>query len=500
MTEDPELALLSMADIARLAGQSRATVGNWKIRETDFPAPHSRGPRGPLYERAVVLTWLTEKGRLAKGAPSESRLFQLVHGMAQHQRGEGLYVAMLVAALRHLMEEADFEELASAQPEHMEARVRRAIDTWFPYAAELMPRDPLPDRGISEIMEAIAEGPPENARTVFEAMLYSWTQIQDTIGPNYSTPEAVRSVISALVGGGLTYDPAMGTGATLVELAENPAVDLPVFGQESDRMAWALAKLRCLVHGIEAEFQLGDVLTYDRFLDVRFDTIVCDPPWNMRIPDAATSAADPRWVWGEPSPMDANMAWVQHCLYHLNDGGRAILVLPPGAAFAKGRNSRVLQGIIKSGYLDAVISLPSGLYASTSIACNVLVFVKGRATDKGKPASTLMVNLEDAELEPTRPEKSLPEQAIEELHELYWGQRVAGEISSPIASLVPYDELVENGFDASPRRYVRPPRHRVGRDELLARRKELAVELATALGECDEADAHLTRLIKGDPQ
>ena len=51
--------LVSMADIARLAGQSRSTVGNWKAREADFPTEDSRGPRGPLYERESVIAWLT---------------------------------------------------------------------------------------------------------------------------------------------------------------------------------------------------------------------------------------------------------------------------------------------------------------------------------------------------------------------------------------------------------------------------------------------------------
>ena len=41
------LDLISMADIARLAGQSRATVGNWKSRNPeDFPPERGRGLAG----------------------------------------------------------------------------------------------------------------------------------------------------------------------------------------------------------------------------------------------------------------------------------------------------------------------------------------------------------------------------------------------------------------------------------------------------------------------
>ena len=53
--------LISMADIARLAGQSRATVGNWKSRNPDFPPERGRGPRGPLYDRAEVTSGLSSR-------------------------------------------------------------------------------------------------------------------------------------------------------------------------------------------------------------------------------------------------------------------------------------------------------------------------------------------------------------------------------------------------------------------------------------------------------
>ena len=42
------LDLISMADIARLAGQSRATVGNWKSRNPDFPPNAAAVPRTAL--------------------------------------------------------------------------------------------------------------------------------------------------------------------------------------------------------------------------------------------------------------------------------------------------------------------------------------------------------------------------------------------------------------------------------------------------------------------
>ncbi len=67
-----------MADIARLAGQSRATVGNWKSRNPeDFPPERGRGLRGPLYDRAEVTAWLESTNRLDKRSPEVTAVWHL---------------------------------------------------------------------------------------------------------------------------------------------------------------------------------------------------------------------------------------------------------------------------------------------------------------------------------------------------------------------------------------------------------------------------------------
>lgn len=61
-----QLDLISMADIARLTGQRRATVGNWKARHTDFPPARGHSARGPLYDPGEVTAWLVSTNRLYK--------------------------------------------------------------------------------------------------------------------------------------------------------------------------------------------------------------------------------------------------------------------------------------------------------------------------------------------------------------------------------------------------------------------------------------------------
>ncbi|MFD4794046.1 substrate-binding domain-containing protein, partial [Streptomyces anulatus] len=39
-----------------------------------------------------------------------------------------------------------------------------------------------------------------------------------------------------------------------------------------------------------------------------------------------------RWEYGLPARAEAELAWVQHALAHLREGGTAVLLMPPAAA------------------------------------------------------------------------------------------------------------------------------------------------------------------------
>src|SRR5690348_15027092 len=73
----PELASLTAADIARLAGVTRATVSNWRRRHPDFPAPSGGTDASPAYDRTEVEAWLASRGALPE-LPPEERLWHAV--------------------------------------------------------------------------------------------------------------------------------------------------------------------------------------------------------------------------------------------------------------------------------------------------------------------------------------------------------------------------------------------------------------------------------------
>lgn len=51
------------AEIARMAGVTRAAVSNWKARGLGFPAPVAYGPHGALYDRDEAAAWVAQRPR-----------------------------------------------------------------------------------------------------------------------------------------------------------------------------------------------------------------------------------------------------------------------------------------------------------------------------------------------------------------------------------------------------------------------------------------------------
>ena len=314
----------------------------------------------------------------------------------------------------------------------------------------------------------------------------------------FTTPEGLRALMVELAGSGQSvYDPCCGTGRLLLDVLRRQVVGQGrVCGQERNEWVWAMCQLNLTVHGVEAEIELGDVLVDDAFPDEQFDRVVANPPFGMRLPETAALADDPRWIWGEPGVGDASLAWVQHCLYHLTDRGRAVIALPPRVLFEKGRAARTMQGIIKAGFLDAVIALPPGLLAYTPIPCVVLVLVKGRRTVKGRPAPTLMVDLSSVELHGNLKKKSLDSELIGSVGDLYRSWQNGFPPEFELASEAEYEALAANDFDLSPQRYVVPPGDAVDSVELGELYEVLTRDLATAVATSTAADEHLMDLLR----
>lgn len=498
MTEET-FDLISMAEIARIAGQSRSTVGNWKARDPDdFPAERGRSTRGPLYDRGEVTAWLVATNRLDAHRSEVAVLWDVANQFRGELATEDVLPLALI--LLALMAEAPsgWADLRSGQ-EHIDEMLRSLVREHLPDAEILLPSSGVPAQPLMRAIDIVAQLDPAHVAALTDAALEHAAQALGHRGGEFLSPRSIRSLVIAIAQpAGTVYNPGTGAGQLLVNAADasGEPQSTVLVGQEINLQSRAIARLNLELHDLRGDIALGDIFTDDRHPDLRADVVLSVPPWNQKIADAERLRDDPRWIWGEPGSSDGNSAWVQHCLAHLAEDGRAVLVLPTSVLFEGGRGGRIRQRIVKSGLLDAVVALPPKLFSWTAMSCAVLVFRRGRAEVGGKPAPTLMLDLTTQADSSERGSNELSDAVIDDVGELYgrWVQGNSPDVQ--YAAVANYDAIVANDFVIDPGRYLSLPAVEIDRDEIMRRERELVERLSSLSSASRDADDHLRSLLE----
>ncbi|MFG2314322.1 HsdM family class I SAM-dependent methyltransferase [Streptomyces tendae] len=356
---------VTAAGIARLAGVGRAAVSNWRRRHADFPRPVGGTETSPSFALVDVEAWLRAQGKLAEVPPRE-RVWQQLAG-----HPEGPAAALVHAGCALLLvhdrptlwleasagsDERLADLLPAALDQVLDARFgpgpERAVTT--PAGPSLLPSAPLL-RGAAEL----AAGP--GARKAYEFLL---GRHLDANPRQYTlTPDPLAELMAELAGPARTVlDPACGTG-TLLRAATAAGTARPgqeLYGQDSDPVLAALTALRlALSTDAAVRIAAGDSLRADARPGLRADAALCHPPFNERNWGHDELAYDPRWEYGFPARTESELAWVQHALARVRDGGTVVVLMPPAAA-SRRSGRRVRADLLRRGALRAVIALPAG--------------------------------------------------------------------------------------------------------------------------------------------
>jgi len=291
-------------------------------------------------------------------------------------------------------------------------------------------------------------------------------------GGEFFTPSMVSELLARLVKpqeNDRIYDPTCGSGSLLIRVVNQmPSRKVAVYGQERNGQTHSLALMNMYLHGIEdAKIQWGDTLSNPLHLEddklMKFQVIVANPPfsldkWAMGFADATKTDGDKpfkmeasldpyrRFEWGVPPTSKGDYAFVQHMLYSLAENGRMAVILPHGALFRGGRESRIRQQIIDLNLLDAVIGLPKGLFFGTGIPACVMVFKKNRTRHE-----VLFIDTSGEEhYENGKNQNQLRDSDIQKIVETYDAFKVEDRYSY-VASV---GEIKENEYNLNIPRYV----------------------------------------------
>jgi type I restriction-modification system DNA methylase subunit len=114
------------------------------------------------------------------------------------------------------------------------------------------------------------------------------------------------------------------------------------------------------------------------------DFILANPPFNLSDWGADKLQTDVRWKYGVPPAGNANFAWLQHMIHHLNAKGRMGMVLANGSLSSQsGGEGAIRQAIIEDDLVEGIIAMPTQLFYTTQITVS-LWFLNKKKAQKGK--------------------------------------------------------------------------------------------------------------------
>ncbi|MCP5159436.1 MAG: SAM-dependent DNA methyltransferase [Gammaproteobacteria bacterium] len=217
---------------------------------------------------------------------------------------------------------------------------------------------------------------------VFEYFLGEFALAEGKKGGQFYTP---RSVVELLVEmlepyKGRVLDPCCGSGGMFVQSEkfvadhQGKVNDISIFGQESNQTTWRLAKMNLAIRHIDSsqvKWNNEGSFLNDAHKDLKADYVIANPPFNDSDWSGDLLRKDGRWQHGTPPTGNANYAWIQHFLYHLNPNGQAGFVLAKGALTSKSSGEGdIRKQLIEARLVDCIVNLPAKLFLNTQIpAC-----------------------------------------------------------------------------------------------------------------------------------
>jgi len=392
--------LVSAGEIAEMAGVGPSAVSNWRRRHTDFPAVAEENPAGDLFRHSEVVEWLRANGKRVRptAGPVERTVRELANGIrGLVSPGDAPQILLQLLYLKSLS-----RGLIEGDPKYVDLWHNLSVspedpfDVWYRAvggtgsgnditARALRPSESIKGTSLRTLLHwfdrpDLALTPPGDLSA---AILNEFVGSRGRFQENFTSSDLASIMIGLLEPiDGSVYDPACGSGMLLAAAWKNRSSDaVKLFGQELTEGSWRLGYLNLSLQGAKFDLRTGDTLQDDQFWSLRADRIALDPPLGLKTGARTTDAEDPRWTFGPPPKSNAELAWIQHLVFHLADDGIGAAIVSPGTLFRRpSQEADIRKGIIQSGLLDAVIQLPGGVLAGTSIPPALLLFDRGRGT------------------------------------------------------------------------------------------------------------------------
>lgn len=447
-----EAGTITSTGIAKLAGVGRAAVSNWRRRYADFPQPVGGTSTGPVFELVAVQKWLSVQGKLPATDDARKVWREIEAVSGGPDLGEALWLAGLCLLRRPA---GDGSGLPT--PDALVHAVREVDES----AADLfhggMPNE-WSRRQRAVVAAAATLASKSNSAAVFEDLFSLYVATRGSAS-DHVTPPAVATLMLTLAGpADRVLDAACGTGALLMEAiaAHGGRGRIECFGQDANATAARITQIRLLLAmlsrgQVRATVRVGDSLRSESFPRQLADLVVSNPPFGLHDWADDQLAYDPRWEFGVPPRTEPELAWVQDALAHLEPGGLAVLLMPPGAAW-RSAGRRIRAELLRRGALRAVIGLPPRLVPATSVGLQIWILRRPR---DGAVGDRLLVVDTTAAGQGARPDiAEVIDTAVTAWRAFDRDPGSLEQEQSGVCRSVPVIDLLDEDVDVSPARHL----------------------------------------------
>ena len=312
----------------------------------------------------------------------------------------------------------------------------------------------------------------------------------------FYTPAQVSKLLAKLLDpkpGDRIIDPTCGSGSLLIKLAhEVGSNNFSLYGQEINGSTWALARMNMFLHEIDdATIEWGDTINNPKLLDdgqlLKGNIVGANPPFSLDKWGADTAGADQfnRFHRGIPPKSKGDYAFITHMIESTYEKtGRVGVILPHGTLFRGSSEGKIRQQLIEENLLEAVIGLPANLFFGTGIPAAILIFNKGKGSNK----DVLFIDASQ-QYEAGKNQNKLTDSDIEKIVVTYQAFKEEEPLTSDVGKVLEEKfayratvaEITENDFNLNIPRYVdtfeeeEPVDIAASQQEITSLKSELAV-------------------------
>ena len=335
----------------------------------------------------------------------------------------------------------------------------------------------------------------------YEYCLAKFAEKEGKDAGEFYTPTCVVKTLVEVVQPfhGRVYDPCCGSGGMFVQSAKfvehhaGNINDLSIYGQESNPTTWKMAKMNLAIRGIDADLgdHADDTFFNDLHKNERFDFVLANPPFNMKDWGGDKLRDDPRWDYGTPPAGNANFAWMQHMIHHLNVHGRMGMVLANGSLSSQTSNEgKIRQHIVDADLVEGIIALPSQLFYTTQIPACLWIINK----QKRQAKKTLFVDARELGSMTSRTHRELTDEDIARISGTFDAFREGTlEEEKGFCAAATTEDIAKQDYILTPGRYVGIPDVEEDDEPFDEKMQRLTSELGELFEESDQLQDEIKR-------